>query len=179
MNLNTAYNINTCEKFNSANLSELTIFISGISGRSGQLNCWTMLRTTQHVFRRLVTNYPQLRNQLLLPGKNANYGNSNNSNNFQITFILGERRNFHRTSINNDLMEFFDDKKNWGESKIQVGRSWRIDELRIRSNTDLHKLWYILLKERNMLMTMEYECQRLKECFPNPERLDKVNNNPY
>ena len=71
-------------------------------------------------------------------------------------------------------MEFFDDPKNWGEMEIKCGRAWTVDELRIKSNTDLHKLWYILLKERNMLMTMEHECKEKMELFPNPERLDKV-----
>jgi large subunit ribosomal protein L47 len=39
-------------------------------------------------------------------------------------------------------MEFFDDKKNWAAESIKVGRSWNKDELRIKSNEDLHKLWY-------------------------------------
>lgn len=82
--------------------------------------------------------------------------------------------NFHTTQKRMDLMEFFDDKKNWGENEIKVGRSWKEDELRLKSNTDLHKLWYILLKERNMLMTMEHECNDKLEIFPSPERLDKV-----
>jgi len=38
-------------------------------------------------------------------------------------------------------MEFFDDKKNWAAENIKVGRSWTKDELRIKSNQDLHKLW--------------------------------------
>lgn len=71
-------------------------------------------------------------------------------------------------------MEFFEDPKNWGEMEVKCGRAWHVDELRIKSNTDLHKLWYILLKERNMLMTMEHECNDKMELFPNPERLDKV-----
>ncbi|GBP84960.1 39S ribosomal protein L47, mitochondrial [Eumeta japonica] len=71
-------------------------------------------------------------------------------------------------------MEFFDVKKNWGETEVKVGRAWRLDELRIKSNADLHKLWYVLLKERNMLYTMEKECNEKMKTFPNPERIDKV-----
>jgi len=33
---------------------------------------------------------------------------------------------------------------------------------------------FVLLKERNMLLTMEYECKTNYELFPNPERIDKV-----
>ncbi|KAH8295153.1 hypothetical protein KR018_008007, partial [Drosophila ironensis] len=72
------------------------------------------------------------------------------------------------------LMEFFDDKKHWSENEVKVGRAWRLDELRIRSNKELHQLWYVLLKERNMLFTMEHECNEQMEIFPNPERIDKV-----
>jgi len=84
------------------------------------------------------------------------------------------KRGFQASQIRHDLMEFFDDKKNWGETNIRAGRSWKLDELRIKSNSDLHKLWYILLKERNMLLTMEEECKRECQLFPSPERLDKV-----
>ncbi|XP_008543913.1 39S ribosomal protein L47, mitochondrial [Microplitis demolitor] len=81
---------------------------------------------------------------------------------------------FHTTTKRHDLMEFFDEEKNWGQDRIRVGRSWNKDELRLKSNQDLHKLWYVLLKEKNMLMTMEHECNRAYEYFPNPERIDKV-----
>lgn len=43
------------------------------------------------------------------------------------------------------LMEFFDDPKNWGENEVKVGRSWKLEELRIKSNEDLHKLWYVFV----------------------------------
>jgi len=80
----------------------------------------------------------------------------------------------HTSTVHRDLMEFFDDKKNWAAEQIKVGRSWTKDELRIKSNQDLHKLWFVLLKERNMLFTMEHECKNNFSLFANPERIDKV-----
>ncbi|XP_060066365.1 large ribosomal subunit protein uL29m-like [Ylistrum balloti] len=83
-------------------------------------------------------------------------------------------RSFHVSVKRPDLMEFFDNKENWGEEAIKTGRPWKMDELRIKSNTDLHKLWYVLLKERNMLLTMRHAYRQEFETFPNADRIDKV-----
>lgn len=80
----------------------------------------------------------------------------------------------HSTPPRYDLMEFFDDPKNWSANEVRSGRAWRTDELRIKSNSDLHKLWFVLLKEQNMLLTMEHQCEIESEPFPSPERLDKA-----
>lgn len=83
-------------------------------------------------------------------------------------------RSFSTTQPRADLMEFFDDPKNYGQREVKHGRAWTKDELRIKSSSDLHKLWYVLLKERNMLLTMEHELWNLYKSFPSPERIDKV-----
>ncbi|XP_069329001.1 large ribosomal subunit protein uL29m isoform X1 [Eulemur rufifrons] len=80
----------------------------------------------------------------------------------------------HTTSSRKGLEEFFDDPKNWGEEKVKSGASWTCQQLRNKSNEDLHKLWYVLLKERNMLLTLEQEAKRQSLPMPSPERLEKV-----
>lgn len=85
-----------------------------------------------------------------------------------------QRRAIHITSSQRSLEEFFDDPKNYGEPKVRSGRAWRQDELRLKSNSDLHKLWFVLYKERNMLYTMQVASNEEKELFPSPERIDKV-----
>lgn len=60
---------------------------------------------------------------------------------FYISRTLPSAASFHTSARRLGLMEFFDDKKNWGEQEVKVGRAWKLDELRIKSNEDLHKLW--------------------------------------
>ena len=83
-------------------------------------------------------------------------------------------RLLHTTLSKRGLEEFFDDPKNCGEEKVKSGASWTCQQLRNKSNEDLHKLWYVLLKERNMLLTLEQEAKRQRLPMPSPERLEKV-----
>lgn len=84
------------------------------------------------------------------------------------------KSHFSTSRTNFDLMEFFENKQNMSEETIKHGRAWRMEELRIKSNTDLHQLWYILHKERNMLLTMEDVYKNHAEAMPSPERICKV-----
>ncbi|KAH9776040.1 39s ribosomal protein l47 [Citrus sinensis] len=78
------------------------------------------------------------------------------------------------TSRHNPLEEFFENDRGPDDQKPVYGRSWKASELRLKSWDDLNKLWYVLLKEKNMLMTQRQmlHAQNLK--FPNPERVPKV-----
>lgn len=47
-------------------------------------------------------------------------------------------------------------------------------DLRTKSFDDLHKLWYVLLKERNMLATQKEIYQKAGQPMPRPDRIPKV-----
>ena len=48
------------------------------------------------------------------------------------------------------------------DDRILVGRSWKTAELRLKSDTDLHKLWHILLKEKLALQSDNYHNSQLE-----------------
>jgi len=75
------------------------------------------------------------------------------------------------------LLQFFEPKKFWGEELVSScygGNSWTCNVLRNKSNDELHKLWYVLLKERNLLSTLDRECEENEKMTPNDDRIDKV-----
>ncbi|CAI2299467.1 unnamed protein product [Caenorhabditis sp. 36 PRJEB53466] len=87
-------------------------------------------------------------------------------------------QNVAATRFSSAMKQFFDDEANFGKAelrpKYRPGRSWTEDELRLKSNSDLHKLWYVCLKERNMLITMKKAHISRARNLPNPERIDRV-----
>nr|CCA20824.1 mitochondrial 39S ribosomal protein L47 putative [Albugo laibachii Nc14] len=61
-----------------------------------------------------------------------------------------------------------------GTERIKVGGDWKAWMLRLKSSDDLHKLWYVLLKERNALLTERAICRSKNIPFPDPTRRKKV-----
>ncbi|XP_034035788.1 39S ribosomal protein L47, mitochondrial [Thalassophryne amazonica] len=91
-----------------------------------------------------------------------------------LAISLGQCRSLHTTVSRRGLEEFFDYPENWGETTVKSGAPWTVTKLRAKSNEDLHKLWYVLLKEMNMLRTLEQESKRQRLPMPSPERIKKV-----
>ncbi|CEG66867.1 Putative MRP-L47-domain-containing protein [Rhizopus microsporus] len=73
------------------------------------------------------------------------------------------------------LYQFFENNQTLPK-QVWTGRSWKAKELRQKSFEDLHKLWYVLLKERNLLATQKHEANRLnlpKQIWTNEGRMRK------
>ncbi|KAK4362398.1 hypothetical protein RND71_017639 [Anisodus tanguticus] len=75
----------------------------------------------------------------------------------------------------NPLEQFFEvDRTPEDDKPVVYGRGWKASELRLKSWDDIQKLWYVLLKEKNMLMTQRQMLNAQNLRFPNPERISKV-----
>ena len=56
---------------------------------------------------------------------------------------------------------------------MYTGRSWRASELRLKSFDELHQLWYVLLKEKNLLLTSRAN-EKFRAAWRGGGRLRKV-----
>ncbi|ORY30486.1 hypothetical protein BCR33DRAFT_724306 [Rhizoclosmatium globosum] len=74
------------------------------------------------------------------------------------------------------LLDFFDSEKGWywNDTDPKTGRGWTCAELRNKSFYDLHKLWWICIKEQNKLLSQKDEARMFKVIFPNGVRLQQV-----
>ncbi|KAI9471929.1 MAG: mitochondrial 39-S ribosomal protein L47 (MRP-L47)-domain-containing protein [Benjaminiella poitrasii] len=99
------------------------------------------------------------------------------SRNFNTSRIVqsAESANIGNTAKPKGLYQFFENNETLPK-QIWTGRAWKTQELRQKSFEDLHKLWYVLLKERNVLATQREEARRLrvlKQLWTNQGRLKK------
>ncbi|KAH8963815.1 hypothetical protein BDL97_04G031500 [Sphagnum fallax] len=73
------------------------------------------------------------------------------------------------------LADFFEEGRDpKGDQNVTYGRSWKASELRNKSWEDLHQLWYVMLKEKNLLLSQRQMLLSQNYRMPNPERVPKV-----
>ncbi|KAF2092317.1 MRP-L47-domain-containing protein, partial [Saccharata proteae CBS 121410] len=79
------------------------------------------------------------------------------------------------TDPNHGLWGFFKDKKllTTPKEEFAFGRAWSEVELRRKSWDDLHKLWWVCVKERNRIATVTHERQRLRAGYGEYEALER------
>ncbi|KAF7185969.1 54S ribosomal protein L4, mitochondrial [Pseudocercospora fuligena] len=78
------------------------------------------------------------------------------------------RRSQVEVDENHGLWEFFpSDRKSMAtpEEMNSHGRSWTVEELRVKDWDDLHRLWWACLKERNRLLTYANERKRVGNMY--------------
>lgn len=61
-----------------------------------------------------------------------------------------------------------------GANATKSGRSWEASEIRKKSIADLHALWFVLLAERNKLLSERFQARKDKRQMQGYERLRKV-----
>ena len=78
----------------------------------------------------------------------------------QVCYSLQSQSGFHSSSkACMGFDEFFDQKEKPGD-EVVTGRAWTAADLRRKSFDDIHKLWFVLYKERNLLLSERERTRR-------------------
>lgn len=85
---------------------------------------------------------------------------------------IPKRRSLLFPKLNNPIKstEHFSSGMIGDKEVTPIGRSWKAEELRLKSDADLHKLWYVLLKEKIALKSDLYLCNQQTLTFHMPLR---------
>ena len=86
----------------------------------------------------------------------------------------GPRRGLGGTAAARGLEDLLQGRGGTAEEAGRAGRAWRAAELRGKSFEDLHRLWFVLLKERNHLKAVRAFARAQRRDIANPERLTKL-----
>jgi large subunit ribosomal protein L47 len=80
------------------------------------------------------------------------------------------------TDPDHGLWDFFHNRTivvNPPEEDTKHGRSWSVEELRHKSWDDLHRLWWVCVKERNRIATANWERNKSKLGFGENESMKR------
>ena len=74
--------------------------------------------------------------------------------------IVAFARSIHGSGVVLGGFDDFFDVKSKPDDIIATGRAWTVPDLRRKSFDDLHKLWYVLYKERNLILSEKEKIRR-------------------
>ena len=76
--------------------------------------------------------------------------------------IVAFARYIHGSGVVLRGFDDFFDAKSKPDDIIATGRAWTVPDLRRKSFDDLHKLWLVLYKERNLLLSEREKTRRIQ-----------------
>ena len=83
--------------------------------------------------------------------------------------VNGTRRSYSSSSSCFIGFDEFIETKAKPDETVVTGRGWTVPDLRRKSFDDLHKLWYVLYKERNLILSEKEKTRRSQRPILSPQ----------
>ena len=88
--------------------------------------------------------------------------------------MLGRLSRTFTNLIGSEVVPALFTETNAEGQRIAAGKAWHPSILRLKSNEDLHKLWYVLLREKNILLSDNQLARQQRMMITSKQRLLKL-----